>query len=392
MARARGARSGAARPARARLQGGGAPPRRAAPPRLAPRHAPPGSPRALGAVRAGPPLPRAGGKRPRPKLLARAGEDAEEAEVAEAEEGGGARERRPREGRLRGAKQEGRLRGGPPPPAAQPPCCCCCCRRRRAGSASRGGLRSAVAATLAATAAGGRSLQPHSMSLGSAAAPAAAATAAAAAGVEAAAPHRAPRARRAPSCLPGSSSSPGRPHPAPGFRPRPSPRPSPAPDARRHLFAAPARDSPACGSPQRRSGGAGSLNPSAASRPGRGGGCARHRRGDRRIPEFHRPQGVGAPTPCPLRRAAPPSASLSPRGVASPARRKERGPAPASFSPLSPAPALLCSCAGPPLGVRAPLAPRVVCGPGDWGHCFKTGSQSREICSHRIQVWVPTQS
>lgn len=98
------------------------------------------------------------------------------------------------------------MREGTPPPAFQPPCCCCCRCRRRPGSASPGGLRSAVAATLAAAAdAGGRSLQPRSMSPGSAAAPAAAAAAAAAAeGAEAAIPHR---ARRSPasSFLPRSA-------------------------------------------------------------------------------------------------------------------------------------------------------------------------------------------
>lgn len=164
------------------------------------------------------------------------------------------------------------MRGTPPPPPSfQPPCCCCCCCRcrRRPGSASRGGLRSAVTATLAAAAAaGGRSLQPRSMSLGSAAAPAAAAAAAAAAGAEAAAPHRAPRSR-ASSFLPPSAPPAhraGRTPPRASGR-APSPRPLPAPDARGHLFAAPARDSPARGSPQRRPGGAGGLNPCVASSP-----------------------------------------------------------------------------------------------------------------------------
>lgn len=60
----------------------------------------------------------------------------------------------------------------------------------------------------------------------------------------------------------------------------PSPRPLPAPDAHGHLFAAPARDSPVRGSPQRRPGGAGSLNPCAASRPGTAACAAR---GDGRL-------------------------------------------------------------------------------------------------------------
>lgn len=104
------------------------------------------------------------------------------------------------------------------------------------------------------------------MSLGSAAAPAAAAAAAAAAGAEAAAPHRAPRSR-AGSFLPPSAPPAyraGRTPPRASGR-APCPRPLPAPDARGHLFAAPARDSPARGSPQQRPGGAGSLNPCAAS-------------------------------------------------------------------------------------------------------------------------------
>ncbi|XP_040299658.1 homeobox protein Hox-A13-like [Herpailurus yagouaroundi] len=107
------------------------------------------------------------------------------------------------------------------------------------------------------------------MSLGSAAAPAAAAAAAAAAGAEAAAPHRARRSR-ANSFLPPSAPPvhrAGRTPPRASGR-APSPRPLPAPDARGHLFAAPARDSPARGSPQRRPGGAGDLNSCAASSPG----------------------------------------------------------------------------------------------------------------------------
>ena len=93
--------------------------------------------------------------------------------------------------------------------------------------------------------------------------------------------HRA--ARRPPSCLPQLSPvPPGRPRRAP---PRasgraPSSRPLPAPDAHGHLFTAPARDSPVRGSPQRRPGGAGSLNPCTASRPG-AAACAA--RGDGRL-------------------------------------------------------------------------------------------------------------
>ena len=137
-----------------------------------------------------------------------------------------------RKGRLREHEAGGTLQGGTagfsaalllllglPPPA---------------GRRSRGGLRSAVAVTLAAAAAAaaaGRSLQPRSMSLGSAAAPAAAAAAAATA-----APHRAPHGP-ASSFLPASAPSV---HRAGGTPPRascraPSPRHLPAPDARGYL-------------------------------------------------------------------------------------------------------------------------------------------------------------
>lgn len=327
MARARGARSGAALPARARLQGGGAPPHRPAP-RLAPRHAPPGSPRVLGAARAGPPLPHAGGTRPRPPPP------------------GSAARRAPR--RRRGWRREGRgrdtegPRGGRGGRGKERP------RRRRwvfsrpvaaAAATGRAALHGADCAPLSLR----RSLLlllPAATVCSRAPCPSA---------------RRQPQqqrrrrrllqapkrrlhiarraARRAPSCLPrsGSSRSPGRRTPHPATPPRasgraPSPRPGPAPDARGHLFAAPARDSPAPGSPQRRAGGAVGLNPCAAARTGR----RRAARGRGRRP----PQGVAPPPGAHLGcglvltsepRPAPPR-PRPPPGAARPGRRRRRLP------------------------------------------------------------------
>lgn len=271
MARARRARSGAARPARARLQGGGAPPRRPAP-RLTPRHAPLGSPRALGAARAGPPLPRAGGTRPLPPPPGSAARrasgrrrrgggkgKAEEGKTAGTRSGRGScgEESRPRRRRRRRVFSH--------PVAAAPAAAAGRAAPHRAGCAPLSLRRSLLlpAAALCSRAPcpsarrqpqqqqrrRRRLLQAPRRRLHIA--------------------HRA--ARRPPSCLPQLSPvPPGRPRRAP---PRasgraPSPRALPAPDAHGHLFAAPARDSPVRGSPQRRPGGAGSLNPCAASRPG----------------------------------------------------------------------------------------------------------------------------
>lgn len=345
MARRRGARSGAVRPGRRAPGCRGEGPRRAAPRFcLAPRHAPPGSPRAPGAARAGPLLPRAGGTRPRPRaqLLARAWGRRRRKRRGGAE----GKAKRARSGR-RGCEEERCCCAAAgfsaalllllllPPSAGQRltgrtalrcrcDARCCYCWRRPLSAAALHVPRLGGSPGSSSSDGGGccrgrsdgstlRAAQPRSSFL--------------------------------PCRL--CSCSPGRPHPARSFRPRPSPRPLPALDARGHLFAASVRDSPERESPQRLPGGAGRLNPCDASQPGVG----------LRAPPAEclaRPEWIPSPPPHsglePLSQRGSAHSLASTFSVAPPPARSPRrvAPPPASFCTpgVAPPPALILLGAG----------------------------------------------